>query len=440
MAPPPLRVLISGAGIAGPALALHLSRLPAPLTCDITIVERHPDLRATGQQVDLRGQGVVAMRALGLEAQVRAIVVNEPGLRIVDRRRGALRAYFGSNKSGKGAQGFSAEWELMRGDLCGVLYEATKGLPRVRYVFGTTVERLEHVRDGTAARVWLSDGTEAEYDLVVGCDGVGSRVRRTMFSDGRPDKSIPTGMWCAYYSIPAEEGDTPDAEWCYLSGRRFFLTRKDKPDCMRVFLGYAGVDDEFVKTAKHGTIPEQKQAWINAFKHDLLDSFKVSRLLKGLDSPEANDFYTQQFAQIKLDNWSEGRIAVLGDSASCPAPLTGQGTSLALCGAYVLAGEIARACNRAAEKEDANPWDSIPVALAAYESTLRPFVRSIQGDSVKTTVNLMCPESGWFIDLLQFGCSVFTKLRLDRLLARLQSDNTGSWRLPNYPEMAVPKA
>ena len=261
-----------------------------------------------------------------------------------------------------------------------------------------------------------------------------------MFSDGRPDKSIPTGMWCAYYSIPTEEGDTPDAEWCHLSGRRFFLTRKDKPDCMRVFLGYAGVDDEFVKTVKHGTIPEQKQAWVNAFKHDLLDSFKVPRLLKGLDSPEADDFYTQQFAQIKLDNWSEGRIAVLGDSASCPAPLTGQGTSLALCGAYVLAGEIARACSKAAEKEDTNPWDSIPEALVAYEATLRPFVHSIQGDSVKNTVKLMCPESGWFIDLLQVACSLFTKLRLDRVIARFMSDNTGSWRLPGYPELAISKA
>ncbi|KAH6637241.1 hypothetical protein F5144DRAFT_620280 [Chaetomium tenue] len=398
----PLRVLISGAGIAGPALALHLSRLPAPLKCIITIVERHPDLR---------GQGIAAMRALGLEEQVRAIVVNEPGLRIVDRRRGALRAYFASNKSGKGAQGFSAEWELMRGDLYGVLYEATKGLEGVRYVFGTTVERLEHVREGTAARVWLSDGTEGEYDLVVGCDGVGSR-----------------------------EGDTPDAEWCHLGGRRFFLTRRDRPDCLRVFLGYAGADEEFVKAAKHGTIPEQKQAWVNAFKHDLLDSFKVSRLLKGLDSPEADDFYSHQFAQIKLDNWSEGRIAVLGDSASCPAPLTGQGTSLALCGAYVLAGEIARACSKAAEKEDANPWDSIPAALKAYEATLRPLVHSIQGDSVKGTVNLMCPDSGWFIDPPQLACSLYTKLRLDWLVARFQSDNTGKWKLPEYPELAKPKA
>ncbi|EAQ90310.1 hypothetical protein CHGG_02245 [Chaetomium globosum CBS 148.51] len=144
---------------------------------------------------------------------------------------------------------------------------------------------------------------------------------------------------------------------------------------------------------------------------------------QGLDSPEANDFYSHQFAQIKLDNWSKGRIAVLGDSTSCPAPLTGQGTSLALCGAYVLAGEIARACSKAAEKEDPTPWDSIPAALKAYETTLRPLVHSIQGDSVKGTVNLMCPGSGWFIDLLQLACSLYTKLRLDWLVSRLGSDN-----------------
>ncbi|KAK4154804.1 monooxygenase [Chaetomidium leptoderma] len=437
--PPPLRVLIVGAGIAGPALALHLTCLPPPLKCAITIVERHPHLRASGQQIDLRGQGIVAMRKLGVEAAVRARVVDEPGLRLLDWRRGRTQAYLGSNKTGRGAQTFSAEWEIMRGDLCGVLYEATEGLDGVRYVFGVTVEGFEQ-GGGGVVRVRFSDGREEEFDLVVGCDGVGSRIRRTMFTDGRPDKLVPVGMSCALYSIPPEKGDAPDATFCHLPGRRNIFTRRDREDCLRVQLGYAGEDAEFARVLKHGTVAEQKEAWKNVFRPDMLDAWGIRRYLDGLDSPQADDFYTQEFAQVKVDNWSEGRVVVLGDAAFCPAPITGQGTSLALMGAYILAGEIARACGKDAHEEGANPWDNLAAALVAYETTLRPIVHTVQDVPVKRIVRIMCPESAWFIRLFHWFVWLFVGLRLDRLAAKFGSDDVGTWKLPDYPELSTPKA
>ncbi|KAK4041238.1 monooxygenase [Parachaetomium inaequale] len=436
--PPPLRVLISGAGIAGPALALNLSRLPSPLKCTITIVERHPDLRASGQQIDLRGQGVVAMRKLGIEPQVRAVVVDEPGVRILNRK-GKTQAYFGSNKTGKGAQSFSAEWEIMRGDLCRVLYDATVDLPGVRYVFGTTVETFEHVKGGKAVKVKLSDGSEEEYDLLVGCDGVGSRVRRRMFTDGRKDGLFPAGIACAFYSIPPAEGDTPDATWCHLSGRRGFMTRRDREDCLRVYLMCAGDDEQMAKLLKHSTVAEQKEAWAEVFKHDLLDAWGIRRFIEGLHSPQADDFYAVEFAQVKLDNWSEGRVVVLGDAGFCPAPLTGQGTSLAFAGAYVLAGEIARACGKDVQ-EDVNPWDNVPVALAAYETELKPFVKTVQDVPVKRIVSFMCPESAWVVSLIHWAAWLIAVLRLNQLAAKFGSDDKGSWRLPDYPELSAPKS
>jgi 2-polyprenyl-6-methoxyphenol hydroxylase-like FAD-dependent oxidoreductase len=440
--PPPLRVLISGAGIAGPALALHLSRLPPPLKCEITIIERHPTLRSSGQQIDLRGQGLDAMRASGLEAAVRARTVDEPGMAVIHRRGGKVQAYFPANKSGKGAQAFTAEWEIMRGDLCEVLYEATVGLPGVKYVFGTSVEEFKHVKGGKAVQVRLSDGTEAEYDLLVGCDGLGSRIRRRMFSDGRPDGLRPVGMLAAFYTVPPQKGDPAYATIMPLPGGKHVLTRRDKPDCLRVYLGVHGDTahaPELSRVLKSkASVAEKKEAWKKAFSADvdMRNTHQLQRYLDALDSPEADDFYTVEYAQVRIDNWSEGRVTLVGDAGYCPSPLTGFGTSLAMIGAYVLAGEIARACGKPQQQGETNdPWDNIPAALAAYETRLRPLVDYVQDVNFDRWIRLFLPKTAWAIGLINWVAWLICTLRIDRLVMLFGSDDRGPWKMPEYPEL-----
>ncbi|KXX77502.1 Kynurenine 3-monooxygenase [Madurella mycetomatis] len=434
--PPPLRVLISGAGIAGPALAHWLTRLPAPSRCEITIVERHPRLRNSGQQIDLRGQGIDAMRRMGIEPAVRAHLVDEPGMQIINAR-GEPRAYFESNKTGKGAQGFSAEWEIMRGDLCDVLYQATEGLPGVKYVFGCSVESFTQEGSGGKVHVKLSDGREDEYDLLVGADGIGSRIRRQMFTDGRPDPLKPVGMSIAFYTIPPQEGDRDFATMCHLPGRRMITTRRDRPDCLRVYLMVAGEHSELKSALKHGTVAEQKEAWVKLFKHDMDSSWQMPRFLDGLLNSElADDFYTQELAQVRLDNWSNGNVVLLGDAAFCPSPITAMGTSVALVGAYVLAGEIARAFVKGAQDGQASPAERIPEALAAYEKTLRPFILDVQNVPITWITKILIPETSWGIASLQWVAWLAITLRVDKILTWLSpSDDRGSWKLPDYSEL-----
>ncbi|GAB1318237.1 Oxidoreductase [Madurella fahalii] len=439
--PPPLRVLISGAGIAGPCLAYWLTRLPSPLRCEITIVERHPRLRNSGQQIDLRGQGIDAMRRMGIEPAVRARLVDEPGMQLVNAR-GERQAYFEANKTGKGPQGFTAEWEIMRGDLCDVLYQATKGLPGVKYVFGCSVESFTQKGGGGGGgggkvHAKFSDGKEEEYDLLVGADGIGSRIRRQMFTDGRPDPLKPLGMSLAFYTIPPQEGDDDFATSCHLPGRRLITTRRDRLDCLRVYLMMTGENPELKRALKHGTIAEQKEAWVNLFKHDMDRSWQMPRFLDGLlNSEMANDFYTQELAQVKLDNWSNGNVVLLGDAAFCPSPVTAMGTSVAIVGAYVLAGEIARACLKGAQTGQANPAENIPEALAAYEKTLRPFILDVQNVPATWISKILMPRTSWGISCLHWVAWLAIKLRVDKILTwLLPSDDTGTWKVPDYSEL-----
>lgn len=125
----PLKVLISGGGIAGNALAFWLSKQGH----DVTVIERFPKLRATGLQIDLRGHGIEVMRRMGLEEAFRAKSVKEQGLRIVNSS-GRQMAFFPVNASGKGSQSFTTDFEIMRGDLCRLLYDATGD--HVKYIYG----------------------------------------------------------------------------------------------------------------------------------------------------------------------------------------------------------------------------------------------------------------------------------------------------------------
>ncbi len=213
---PQIKVLISGAGVAGNALAFWLAKLGY---CDVTLVERSHELRTTGLQVDLRGAGVDVLRRMGLETGFRARAAPELGIQFVDKS-GRRRAFFPANKSGKGPQSFTSEFEIMRGDLCRLLYDAT-GKDRIKYVFGTSIDGFEE-KDDASVEVHFTNGTTDRFDLVVGADGVGSHTRKIMLGcqNSTADPSFyPRGnSYIAYFTIrhPMEEEEEYIAK-CYVA-------------------------------------------------------------------------------------------------------------------------------------------------------------------------------------------------------------------------------
>lgn len=190
-----LNILISGAGIAGNALAFLLLKL----NHNVTVVESYPILRTSGLQVDLRGHGIAVLKRMGLEEAFRAKSAPKQGLQVVDHS-GRRRAYFPANKSGEGQQGFTSDYEIMRGDFCDLFYERTK--TQATYIFGTSIESLVQEDDGV--HVTSANGATGIFDLVVGADGQWSRTRKMMLGTNAkyPFRPLPGPMYVAYFNMP----------------------------------------------------------------------------------------------------------------------------------------------------------------------------------------------------------------------------------------------
>jgi 2-polyprenyl-6-methoxyphenol hydroxylase-like FAD-dependent oxidoreductase len=340
-------VLVAGASIAGPALAHWLRRRGA----EVTVVERAPGLRPGGQAVDARGVTREVIRHMGLDAAVRAARTETAGAYTVDADGNVLETHGADDHGG---DGYIAEIEILRGDLSRVLHDDTRD--GVEYVFGERIVELTQDADGVD--VAFAGGDRRRFDLVVGADGLHSALRAMVF--GPRERFVRhLGLVLAFYSVPNEFGlDRWLVEYQDRESGRSALLRPigDATRAMAMFSFPAAAFD-----VDHRDVPAQKR-----LLRDRMAGlgWSTPRLLAQLD--DTPDFYLDQVAQVVMDRWSSGRVALLGDAASSSSPMSGQGTGLALVGAYLLAGELAAA-----------GWDP-EVGFARYEERMRPFVEANQ--------------------------------------------------------------
>ncbi|MGI5401269.1 FAD-dependent monooxygenase [Streptomyces sp. CA-135486] len=335
-------VLISGGGIAGSALAhlLHRRGL-APV-----IVERAPGLRRGGQAVDIRGVALDVVDRMGLLEQAREVRTRMRGMSILDPDGNEIgrstEATFSSGRLD------SADIELLREDLVRLLHEHTRH--DVEYLFGDSVTALNQDADGV--RVHFAHGPSRTFDLVVGADGLHSTVRRLAF--GAEERfSSHLGSYVSVFSADNFLALDNWQMWLQDGDAGFgIMPVRDNAE-LRIAFGFQSgpLDGDHRDTE-----------WFRERVTDKLASLRweATRLAKA--AAEAPDFYCDAMAQIRMDHWSRGRVVLLGDACYCASPLSGQGTSLALVGAHVLADELGRA------GEDHRG------AFARYEERMRPFV------------------------------------------------------------------
>ncbi|MES4830783.1 FAD-dependent monooxygenase [Streptomyces anthocyanicus] len=399
---------MAGGGIAGHALAYWLARGGHR----VTVRERYPDLRATGAQIDLRGQGIEAVRRMGLLDTVRGRLVDEAGVAFLDAR-GRPRATLMANTSGRGRQSLTSEYEIMRGDLVRILHEATGN--DVEYVYGTSVDGFDQDEHEVVAH--CSDGSSETYDLLVAADGQGSRLRRAILPDGT-DPYWRVGIHMAYWFVPRIASDSNVRDTCMVPGGRQIMRRSHNPTETQVY--FVLREDSAQASAIHREpVEKQQEFWASRFRDA---GWQTERFVEGMRTSPF--FYSQEIVQVRTGTWSRGRVVLAGDAAHCASPYSGMGTSGGLVGAHVLAGEINR-----------RP-DDLPTALAHYDTTLRPFTDEIQGEVNPRLLKLAMPMTQRAIDAFLTVTGMATRLRVPDLATRFsKEDRGGAWRLPQYPEL-----
>jgi 2-polyprenyl-6-methoxyphenol hydroxylase-like FAD-dependent oxidoreductase len=395
-----MSVLISGIGIAGPTLAYWLS----VYGIKSTLVERAPRLRTGGYAVDFWGVGFDVAERMGILPEIRRDGYNIQELRIVDRH-------------GRRIGGFAVDVlrnalhdryvTIARSDLARDIYRKVEG--RCETIFGDSITEIEAHGDGV--EVAFEHAPSRHFQVVIGADGLHSIVRRLTFGDeNRFEKFLG-------YSVAAFEvtGYRPRDQDIYINysvpGKQ--VGRLSLRDDRTLFL-FVFADEGDRLTGLNDT-GAQKEVLRSEFG-DL--GWECPRILAAMESCE--ELYFDRISQIRMDHWSKGRVGLVGDAAFCPSLLAGQGSSLAMAAAYVLAGELGLT-GRSTEQ-----------ALESYEQRLRSFLLTKQKAATKFAA-AFTPRTRWGL----FLRNQITKAFAIPFVAKMTMGNALRDRiqLPDYPRI-----
>ncbi len=380
-------VLISGAGVAGPALAYWLHRYG----CTVTVVEKAATPRPGGQAVDFKGATHrTVLERMGILDDVRRLQTGGQDQTVVDSAGRALAVIPGEFTGG--------DIEIRRGDLAGLLYERTKD--GCEYVFGDSVTSLTETAGGV--HVTFERGAPRTVDIVVGADGIHSTVRRLAFG---PEADYVRHLGHYYALADLGDVDTGGRAVMYNEPGRMVAVGGPKAPAFFVFASEVLSYDRYD--------PEQQKKLLLLLLAAYRDGgWRLPEIMARL--PHATDVYLDSLSRVSIDRYSAGRVVLLGDAAYGNT-LGGFGTGLAIVGAYVLAGEL-----RAAGGDHAT-------AFARYESHLRGYATISERGSAGP---FLAPPSRMRMRLRNW---TFRSKPLLRLMLRMTDGFATGIDLPDYP-------
>ena len=362
------KILVCGASIAGPAIAWWLHRFGF----EVTLLERAPGPRPGGHAIDIRGAALDVVRAMGLEDQIRASRTQMKGVSKLDADGNEV--WRSEEMTISGGSFDKVAIEIIREDLSKILLDALQD--GIETIYGDFVTALQEDADGLV--VSFDAAADRRFDIVVGADGLASSMRNLVFG---PDSAYlrPFNMVLAPFSAPNIIG-LEDWQLTYDTGQdSCMIYTAPGNQSLRVCFGFP---------AEMSSIPADRAGQLALVRERCAGmGWEVPRLLDAME--QARDFYLGAMAQVKMPGWTKGRVALIGDAAYCPSPYTGQGTSLALVGAYALACELAQ-----------HPQDHT-AAYARYETIMRPFVEVNQAIADLSRDPRFGSDPAYYVDVIE---------------------------------------
>ncbi|MFD7134745.1 FAD-dependent monooxygenase [Streptomyces sp. NPDC059894] len=336
------KVLISGASISGPALAYWLHRSG----CAVTVVEKAGALRDGGYPIDVRGTATEVVRRMGILPRLRDAHIDSRRCTFLDADGSEVVSVSPSAVAG-GAEG--QDLEVRRGDLVAILYAMVRD--DVEFLFDDSIDTLD--QSGQGVDVTFHGGQQRTFDLVVGADGMHSHTRELLFG---PEEQFHRylGYCFALFTMPNTFGLSREVMVWNTPGKAAALYAVGDNDELHALLNF------------HRPQPPFDALRDPDAQRDLLATvfagagWEVPRLVDAMR--DADDLFFDTAGQIRMPHWSSGRVALVGDAAYAPSFLTGQGASLALAGAYMLANALS-----ATDRDHT-------AAFAGYERDMRAFV------------------------------------------------------------------
>lgn len=354
---PNVRILVSGASFAGLSTAYWMNRRGYK----VTVVEIGEGLKKGGTPVDIREGCVDIARQMGILEQIQA---NSLEKRVIDFRNSDDEPV--AILSDKGEPQDNKEYEIERDLLLDVIFNSIKD--DVEFVFGNSIVNLDETDAGVA--VSFKDGSKRSFDLVFGCDGIHSTVRKLCFGE----EGAFSHFLGQYFSITIIDKlliEENTAQMFNVPGKAVMLNAyRGKTDIALCFATDKEIPYDYRNEA------DQRAIILNEF------AGQKWRTPEALDEVQkSKTFYFDKFCQIKMPNWTKGRVALIGDSGYCASPAAGMGGSLAIIGAAALADAF---------EANRGDWKR---AFRDYNTNLRPYIEKVQADAVRFGLEMLVPRT-----------------------------------------------
>ncbi len=381
------KILVIGAGIAGPAVCYWLKRFGfSP-----TLIEKSSSLRKGGQAVDIRGVAVDIVKKMGIYGQICNMRTQIELGRHVDSNGQLVHEEKGERFGFRQDE----EVEIIRGDLIEILMNAIEGVP---CYFDQLIDRIEQSND--QVKVHFKDGRNEFYDLVIGADGIHSATRRLAFNQDEY-QLVYLGTYVSIFSIPNYLHLNHSEIMCESNQKMAIISSDLNPK-----IAQAGLLFRSPNVLDNMRNVNQQQELLRDLFRDF--GWELPKILELMS--DSDDFYFDLVAQVKMKSWIKGRVALLGDAGYCASLHSGQGSSLALIGAYILAGELKKSLGNYTH------------AFNIYNELLHPLVEANQKLGIWSSESFLVPDE---------LSKEIAEDRLDKMMQELEIISS-MFALPDY--------